>query len=69
MIGKSRHGGTSSHQSEDGKQPLPSPGFPSDGEVDPEKENQYHSKYRLNSLTESSDDAFDLCKFHFKSTF
>lgn len=64
MIGKTRHAGTSSHQYVDGS-PLPSPGSPSDGELDPEKENQYFSgnKYRNNSLIESSDDDFEQCKY------
>lgn len=66
MIGKTRHAGTSSHQSVD-HSTLPSLGPPSDGEVHSEKENQYFSdnKYRNNSLIESSDDDFDLCKFNY----
>lgn len=69
MIGKTRHSGTSSHQSVDRSGPGPSPGSLSDGEVDPEKENQCFSdnKYRNNSLIESSDDDFELCKFIYMS--
>lgn len=68
MIGKTRHAGTSSHQSVD-RSTLPSPGSPSDDEIDPEKENQYFSdnKYRNNSLIESSDDDFDQCKFNYRN--
>ncbi|CAF99104.1 unnamed protein product [Tetraodon nigroviridis] len=58
MVGKSRHAGTSSLQSVGGST---APGLPSDGEGDPEKENQDHCnhQYRNNSLVESSDDDFD----------
>lgn len=64
MIGKTRHAGRSSHQSV-ARSTRPSPGSPSDDEVDPEKENQYFSDntYRNNSLIEFSDDDFDQCKF------
>lgn len=62
MIGKTRHAGTSCHQSVDGSN-GPSPGALSDSEVDPEKEN-HHNNYRNNSLIESSDDDFDQCELN-----
>ncbi|XP_056898872.1 germ cell nuclear acidic protein [Takifugu flavidus] len=60
MIGKTRHAGTSGHQSVDGST-GPSPGALSDSEVDPEKENHHFNgnNYRNKSLIESSDDDFD----------
>lgn len=67
MIGKTRHAGTSSHQSVDGSA-LPSPSVLSDSEVDPEKENQCFNgnTYRNKSLIESSDDDdFDQCKLNY----
>lgn len=63
MIGKTRHAGTSCHQSVDGST-GPSPGALSDSEVDPEKENHHFNgnNYRNKSLIESSDDDFDQCE-------
>lgn len=65
MIGKTRHAGTSRHQSVDGST-GPSPGALSDSEVDPEKENHHFNgnNYRNKSLIESSDDDFDQCELN-----